>query len=134
MSAKPTAARVPRSIEVPGMAHNAPIPLGARVGRLLCSSAISGKDPASGKLPTGAGEQTQQAFVNLRAFLAAGGAGLQDVVKLTVYVKDDTVRDAVNTEWLECFPDPRDRPARHILVVDLQHGMWLQLEVTAVTS
>jgi 2-iminobutanoate/2-iminopropanoate deaminase len=54
------------------------------------------------------------------------------VVKLGVTVKDNTVRDAINTEWLACFPDPHDRPARHITVSDLQHGMWLQLEVMAV--
>ena len=43
-----------------------------------------------------------------------------------------SVRNAVNTQWLAAFPDPDDRPARHISVHDLQHGMWLQLEVLAV--
>ena len=40
-----------RSLNVPGAGHNAPIPLGARVGPLICSSGISGKDPATGQLP-----------------------------------------------------------------------------------
>jgi 2-iminobutanoate/2-iminopropanoate deaminase len=51
-----------------------------------------------------------------------------------VSVKDDSVRDAVNAQWLACFPDPADRPARHITVHDLQHGMLLQLEVLAVVT
>ena len=41
------------------------------------------------------------------------------------------MRDAINAEWLALFPDPHDRPARHILVYELQHGMVVQLEVTA---
>lgn len=121
-----------RSIEVPGASHNAPIPAGARVGNVLCSSAISGKDAATGLLPSDAATQAQLAFTNLKTLLQAGGATLSSVVKLTVYVKDNSVREAINAEWLACFPDPNDRPARHILVYDLQHGMWLQLEVMAV--
>lgn len=121
-----------RSIEVPGASHNAPIPAGARVGNVLCSSAISGKDAATGLLPPDAATQAERAFTNLKTLLQAGGATLSDVVKLTVSIKDNSVRDAINTQWLACFPDPHDRPARHILVHDLQHGMWLQLEVMAV--
>lgn len=120
-----------RSIDVPGASHNAPIPAGARVGPLLCSSGISGKDPLTGQLPTDPDAQIKCAFANLQALLTAGGAKLSDVVKLTVYVKDNAVRDAINAEWLALFPDPHDRPARHILVYELQHGMVVQLEVTA---
>lgn len=121
-----------RSINVPGASHNAPIPAGARVGNILCSSAISGKDAGTGLLSADAATQVQLAFANLRALLVAGAATLADVVKLSVTIKDNTVREAINTEWLACFPDPHDRPARHITVHDLQHGMWLQLEVMAV--
>lgn len=120
-----------RSIDLPGASHNAPIPAAARVGPLLCSSGIAGKDPATGQLPTDPTAQVRHAFANLQALLAAGGAQPRDVVKLTVYVRDNAVRDAINAEWLALFPDPHDRPARHILVYDLQHGMAVQLEVTA---
>ena len=124
--------RPPRSINLPGASHNAPIPAGARVGNILCSSAIPGKDPVTGQLPPGAAAQVSNAFTNLNALLAAGGATLSDVVKLSITIKDNAVRDAINTEWLTCFPDPHDRPARHIVLHDLQHGMWLQLEVMAI--
>ena len=40
-----------RSLQVPHVGHKAPIPLGARRGPLICSSAIAGKDPADGSLP-----------------------------------------------------------------------------------
>jgi 2-iminobutanoate/2-iminopropanoate deaminase len=126
--------RPPRSIDLPGASHNAPIPAGARVGNILCSSAISGKDAASGKLPEDAAQQAANAFANLKALLQAGGASLDDIVKLTVTIRDNAVRDAVNAQWLACFPDPHDRPARHIVLHDLQHGMWLQLEAMAVVQ
>ena len=121
-----------RSLHVPHVGHKAPIPLGARVGNLICSSGIAGKSPLDGSLPPDALTQASHAFANLRALLAAGGASLDDVVRLSILVKDDSVRDAINAQWLLAFPDPDDRPARHISVHDLQHGMWLQLEVLAV--
>lgn len=126
--------RTLRSLDVPGLAHNAPIPAGARVGNIICSSAIAGKDPDTGRLPADAAAQAELAFSNLQQLLEAGGATLADLVKLTVYVKDNSVREAVNGEWLHYFPDPLDRPARHIVVHDLQHGMLLQLECMAVVA
>ena len=126
--------RPPRSIEVPGASHKAPVPAAARVANVLCTSAVSGKDPASGALPEDAQAQAANAFANLRAVLEAGGASLDDLVKLSVTIRDNAVRDAVNAQWLAAFPDPHDRPARHIVVQDLQHGMWLQLEAMAVIA
>lgn len=120
-----------RSIHLPKVGHKAPIPMGARVGPLLCSSAISGKDPASGELPADGALQTAHAFANLRALLAAGGATLADVARLSVTLADEALRDAVNAQWLACFPDADDRPARHITVAELGHGMQVQLEVIA---
>jgi 2-iminobutanoate/2-iminopropanoate deaminase len=125
-------ARLPRSIDIPGASHKAPIPAAARVANVICTSAVSGKDPLSGALPADIGAQARNTFANLRAVLEAGGGTLADVVKLGVAIKDNAVREAVNAEWLACFPDPQDRPARHIVVQDLQHGMWLQVEAMAV--
>ena len=122
-----------RSIHLPNVGHKAPIPSGARVGNLLCSSAISGKSPADGTLPADGAAQCANAFTNLDALLEAGGATLADVVKLSVMVTDDALRDAVNVHWLARFPDPDDRPARHTMTVpSLQQGMAVQLEVIAV--
>ncbi|MFM0228454.1 RidA family protein [Paraburkholderia dipogonis] len=124
-----------RSLEVPGVSHgNAPIPMGARVGNMLYSSGIPGKDPATDTLPDTAGAQARFAFQTMQALLAAGGAGLEHLVRMTVYIKDDSARAAVNQEWLRCFPDPHDRPARHTLIYDLPGGMLVQLEVVAIVS
>jgi 2-iminobutanoate/2-iminopropanoate deaminase len=128
-------ARRPRSIEVPGVNHGSvPIPMGARVGNMLFSSGIAGKDPATNKVPPEAAEQARFAFQNLRTLLENGGATLEDVGHVTVFVKDESVRDAINAEWIKCFPDPHDRPARHTLVHELRGGVLLQLEVIAVVQ
>jgi 2-iminobutanoate/2-iminopropanoate deaminase len=125
--------RKPRSIEIPRVTHGgAPIPMGARVGNMLYSSGIPGVDAYTGKLGSDAANQARCAFDNLRSLLAAGGARLEDVVRLTVYIKDNGAREHVNAQWLACFPDAHDRPARHTLVYDLPGGMLLQLEVVAV--
>ena len=124
-----------RSLEVPGVSHGgAPIPMGARVGNMIFSSGIMGKDPATDKLPADGPQQARFAFQNMIALLKAGGASLDDLARITVFIKDESVRAAVNEEWLKCFPDPHDRPARHTLIYDLRGGMLLQLEIIAVIT
>ena len=124
-----------RSIEVTGVSHGAaPIPMGARVGNTLYSSGIPGIDPATGKVAADAASQARFAFDHMRSLLAEGGASLQDVVRMTVYLKNNSAREHIIAEWLKCFPDPHDRPARHTLMYDLQNGMLLQLEVIAIVN
>ncbi|MES2191842.1 MAG: RidA family protein [Pseudomonadota bacterium] len=124
-----------RSLEVAGVSHgSAPIPMGARVGNMIFSSGIMGKDPATDTLPMDGAQQVKFAFQNMRALLAAGGASLENLARMTVFIKDESVRAAINEEWVKCFPDPHDRPARHTLIYDLRGGMLLQLEIIAVVT
>ena len=126
--------RPPRSIHVTGASHKAPIPAAARVGPVLCTSAVAGKDPVTGEMPADIETQVRNTFANIAEVLRVGGASTQDVVKFSVTIHDNAVRDAVNQQWLAMFPDPNDRPARHIAVSPLQHGMHLQIEVMAVIA
>lgn len=127
--------RRPRSIEVEGVTHGAaPIPMGARVGNMLFSSGLMGKDALNDQLPADGPSQARFLFDNLRTLLRNGGATLEDVVHVTAFVKDNAQREPLNTEWLRCFPDPHDRPARHTQVADLQGGMLMQLEIVAVVQ
>lgn len=124
-----------RSIEVPGVTHgDTPIPMGARVGNMIFSSGIAGKDPATNKLPTEGADQARFAFQNMKMLVTRGGGSLKDIARVTVFVKDNTQRAHVNASWLELFPDPEDRPARHTQVVDLPGGMLIQLEMVAVVQ
>jgi enamine deaminase RidA (YjgF/YER057c/UK114 family) len=121
-----------RSIEVPGLRHNAPIPQASVVGNLLVSGGISPVDPETGATPDDTDQQVALAFANVRRVLAAAGGTPEDVVKCTVFVRDKAIRPVVNKYWVAMFPDAASRPARHTLSTDLQGGIQLQLEIMAV--
>jgi len=124
-----------RSIEIDGVSHGAtPIPMGARVGNMIFTSGVAGKDPATGKLAAGAQAQARHAFENLAAVLEQAGAALDDVGSITALVAHESVRAVLNEAWLERFPDPRNRPARHTSVQDLRGGMLVQLQAIAVVD
>lgn len=127
--------KLKRSIEVPGVTHgDTPIPMGARVGNMIFSSGIHGKDPATNKLPAEAAEQAKFAFRNMQTLVTQGGGTLGDIARVTVFIKDNAMRPHVNASWLELFPDPEDRPARHTQVLDLPGTMLVQLEMVAVVQ
>ena len=124
-----------KSIEVPGLSHHgAPIPTACRVGPILVTSRIMGKDPETGHMPADPEAQAVLCFENLKRVLAAGGMDLGDVVKLTVYLVSDSYRTAVNKPWNEHFPDPKHRPTRDSLVMPLRGANLIQIEAWAVAK
>lgn len=106
--------------------------MGARIGNLVFSSGIAGKDPATDQVPPDPARQAELMFANLKTFMEQAGGALEDVAHMTVFITDEAYRDDLNREWLKAFPDPADRPARHTLRFDLPRGMLLQCEVIAV--
>lgn len=121
-----------RSIEVPGLHHGkAPIPAASINGGLLVSSGINGMDPETGKLVDTVEEQAALIFANLQRIVEAAGGTVADVVKCTFFVKDGNTKDPINREWLELFPDPAARPARHTLIQNLADHIHLQCEIIA---
>lgn len=64
--------------------------------------------------------QTHQVLKNMRTCLAANNLGLNDVVKITIYVTDITTFSEVNNVYETYFDAPR--PARAcVQVADLPH-------------
>jgi len=122
-----------RSIEIEGFSHGAqPIPAACRVGPLIMTGGVYGLDRASSKIPDDVEEQVRLMFDNLARLLEAGGGGLADVARMTIYVKVPEARAAVNAEWIKAFPDPKSRPARHTLQNDgLPANMLVQCDATA---
>jgi 2-iminobutanoate/2-iminopropanoate deaminase len=121
-----------RGIHLEGLAHGAPIPNGAVVGNMVFSSAISGKDPGTGAIPPDPGEQARAMFRNLRLFMAHAGGTPDDIGYMKVYLRDEKYREFVNQAWLEMFPEPDNRPARHAVKVELRGELLFQVEVIAV--
>ena len=66
--------RPPRSIDLPGASHNAPIPAAARVANVLCTSAIAGKDPRPARCARTSAIQARLAFANLQAVFSTPAA------------------------------------------------------------
>lgn len=123
-----------RSIEIEGVQHGAPIPMGSRIDNIVYSSAILGIDPETGELADDPARQVRLAFGNLIKFLEAAEITAEDIIKMTVFVKDMAVREYVNEEWLKLFPNPESRPARHVIESPLNNSMLLQLELVAVAE
>jgi enamine deaminase RidA (YjgF/YER057c/UK114 family) len=122
-----------KSIEVPGLEHVNPIPNASRVGPFLVSGGIFGKDPSTGKVPEGVEAQCEQMFANVRKVLEAGGAAPEDVIKLSVWLKDMANRPVVNKYWVQMFPDQHSRPARHTFPTpDLRAPLLVECEIMAV--
>jgi 2-iminobutanoate/2-iminopropanoate deaminase len=103
-----------RSIHIAGFKHGNPIPAATRLGPLLVSSVIVGRDPASGALPDSLDEQCVHLFAHVRAMLEAAGATAADVVKMDFWVPDPASGRAIlNQEWQKMFPDFDSCPSRH---------------------
>ena len=124
-----------RSIEIPGLQHENPIPVAAQIGPFLVTSGVFGKDPTTGVIPPDIETQCALMFANLRLILSAVGGTPEDILKMTVWVKDKALRPHVNKEWLVMFPDEHSRPARHSLLnPDLPGVALVQCEIMAVIS
>ncbi|MBB1603659.1 RidA family protein [Variovorax sp. UMC13] len=120
------------SVYVEGFSHKNPIPAGCRVGPLLESGSIQGNDPATGKPAETIEAQCRFMLDNVRRIVEAAGGGTQDIVKLTVWMKDRSQRPALNVPWLEMFPDARSRPARHAIIApELDMGKLIECSFTA---
>jgi 2-iminobutanoate/2-iminopropanoate deaminase len=83
---------------------------GINAGGFLFLSAIRGRDPVTGKTSDDTHEQARQALKNVANVLAASGAKLTDVVKVTLYLHELKYRTPFHEVWMETFP--KDPPAR----------------------
>jgi len=61
---------------------------GVQAGKMIFTSGQLGIDVGTGKLAEGIENQVHAAMKNLGAILKAVGAGYQDIVKTTIFVKD----------------------------------------------
>ena len=121
-----------RSIEVPGIEHKAPIPMGCRIGNIVYSSGISGHDPDTQTTPSDPAEQAKVVFQNVRRFMQAAGGTPDDIIRVTFHVNDRKMREYLDPEWLAMFPDEHSRPARHAVKAELSARTFFQIEVVAV--
>ena len=121
-----------KSIQIGEFKHANPIPNACRIGNLLMSGVILGRDPATGTMPERIEDQCANMFGHMKTIVEAGGGSTDDIIKMTVWLQDRSQRAPVNTEWLKMFPDERSRPARHALQMQMEGGALVQCDFTAV--
>src|SRR6185312_5745306 len=122
-----------KSINYPGFKHQNPIPNASRIGNILMSSVISGRDPETGTMPPALDAQVANVFKQIRLCVEAAGGTVDDIIKVNFWVKDPaTGRTALNGEWSAMFPDADSRPARHTLALGANNPNHLTCEFVAV--
>ena len=102
-----------------------------KTGNLAFVSGQLGLDPSSMTLADGVAAQAEQVFTNLAAVAKAAGGGLQNAVKLTIYVKDLGDFKTVNEVMAAHFQQPY--PARATIEVS-RLPMDALVEVDAVLA
>jgi 2-iminobutanoate/2-iminopropanoate deaminase len=116
-----------------GQAPSFPLPLsqGTRAGGLVFVSGQVGVDPVTRELvPGGIDSQTRRALLNVQAILAAAGATLADVVKVTAWIVRAEDFPAFNAIYGEFFPS--HPPARSAVRSDLVlAGALVEIEAIA---
>ena len=100
-------------------------------GMLFCSGQIP-IDPATGEFVSGGvSEQTEQVFKNLIAVLEAGGSGLDDVVKTTVFLADMADFAVMNNVYAKYFDS--NKPARAtVQAAGLPRGAKVEIDCIAL--
>ena len=91
-------------------------------------------DPATGAHKTGSiEEQTEQALNNVLAILQAAGSDWSRVLKMTVYVADINLWDAVNKVYSRMLGE--HRPARAVIPTGaLHHGFLIEIDAVATNE
>jgi 2-iminobutanoate/2-iminopropanoate deaminase len=96
-------------------------------GLLFCSGQVP-IDPGTGKLVEGSiGDQTRRCLENLQVVAAAGGASLDDAVRMGIYVTDMSTFAEVNATYGEFFQN--GPPARSTVgVASLPLGARVEID------
>ncbi len=104
----------------------------ARGARTLWLSGQIPLDPATGELvPGDIAAQTARVMENLKAVLAAAGAGLEHVVRCTIFLADLADFARVNEVYGRSFP--KDPPSRStVQVAALPRGARVEIDAVAV--
>lgn len=112
-----------QSIDIESLSHLTPIPAATRIGPLITCSITGPYTPGTRLCPKGAEAQVRNVFLHFGEMLRTAGGGFSDVAKMTFYAPDTgAIFDALNTVWLEHFPDPGSCPSRHSMKVSEDWG------------
>ena len=111
-----------------------PYSQGTRTDQMVFTAGQLPLDPATGKLVVGdIQDQTRQSLKNLQAVLEAAGAGLDSVMKTTVFLQDMGEFKLMNEIYAAFFPD--NPPARSAVeVAALPLGARVEIEAIGLVK
>jgi len=106
---------------------------GVRIGNLLQTSGQVAQDPATGQLIEGDfAAQMRQTLMNVQAVLDAGGATLENVLMMRVYVTDTANLAEMNRVYSEFVGELK--PPRTTICVGLPGAYLVEIEALAVVA
>lgn len=114
--------------------HANPTPAASRIGNMVYSAVIYGRDPQSQTVPADIEQQCRFMFGHMCAIVEAAGGSSEDIIKVTLWMADKSQRTVVNRHWEGLFPDPASRPARHTLDGHFDGNTLIQCTFIAVLS
>ena len=82
--------------------HENPIPNASRVGNIVMSSIIGGSNPGTRELPPTLEAQVANVFGYIRHDVEAAGGTVDDIIKITFWVKDPVKQRAALNDALRC--------------------------------
>jgi 2-iminobutanoate/2-iminopropanoate deaminase len=90
-------------------------------------------DPATGTMPDGVEEQTEQAMKNVLTILEEAGLGARNIVKTTVFIKNMQDFSKINAVYEKFFEE--GYPARSCVeVARLPKDALVEIEAVAVSG
>lgn len=107
------------ALEISGLSHHDPIPMGTVGSGVLTTSGVDGRDPVRNEVPRGVLAQSRQAIENLRTLVANGGQQMSDLVQVSGLLGEPGYADQFLVAWQETFPDPASAPALQLMTLGL---------------
>ena len=121
-----------KAVYIAGFKHTNPIPNAARIGNILMSGALMGRDSRTNRIADGLEEQTALVFRHMRDVVEAAGGTTGHIIKVNVALRDHDNRDALNAEWVKMFSDEATRPARQTTPLIDDSPFLIHLDFMAV--
>ncbi|MEM2017056.1 MAG: Rid family detoxifying hydrolase [Nitrososphaerota archaeon] len=101
-----------------------------RCDKLLFISGQLGIDVSTGKLAEGFEEQTRKAFQNIKTILESAGYKIEDVVRVTIYLKSQEYFKSMNILYEEFFRNHKPTRTTIIASPPLQDAL-IEVDVIA---
>ncbi len=105
-------------LEIPGIAHRDPLPMGVKIDNFIFSSVLGPDIPGSDQRPEG-NDQIVQTFKNVEELVKIGGGTKDDLGLVWVYLGNFDYQPFMVDAWVDMFPQDGDRPSRKTFPYDL---------------